>query len=583
VDIPNLETIQEITKKLNTEYDLQTRLNRYKSLPDLLNLAKQNNLTNEDAAIRALFVADFIVTTSELPSGNSDEDRYKSVIESFKLGLDLNSTSDSLMRIFYLAYKITTLIRRQDLFMGGRGLDRQSSLLRIKDTYFLPYLKISSEMLKQESSCRLQLGILAAALLHDFPDQQIQRYESSPPFSKLKELTSLVWGLLLDYSRRQRVDTNPNAVIPNLAKSQSILMLDAAEKGKTVSLWNVNLTSNFTNLKVDIQAFDSQLNKVIDDKSLISLRCQIQNTRDLDHMYIVRDPQITSHPIFMLATPADEINLSTVQRILHFRGMEGDSWKSAIVDTPKEVQSTESILTDTVIQPEKSKKASKGGLLSRIRSRFKKKSIEDFPAAKPSVKPIQKKKLKDIPQFTLHSEFLAKSLTVEAVGDFALFEEFDTIRETNYSIIGVLESDLESKKTQLMIKKVNQNISAVYQFYEDIMSQLNMIFQKNFDSSATLIIDEIFWMNELDEKLLICIDHGASRLVGTLAASHQDKIADLQIGASSKEELQRRSIHMRNKQFLGALDARTNPDLQETIERIFGQNFDCSKAILLRF
>ncbi|WP_455139855.1 hypothetical protein [Candidatus Hodarchaeum mangrovi] len=583
MEIPNLEMIREITDKLNTEYDLQTRLNRYKTLPDLLNLTKKNNLTDEDAAIRALFIADFIVTTSELPPGNSDEDRYQSVIQSFKVGTELNSTADNLMRIFYLAYKIVTLIRRQDLFMGGRGLDRKSSLLRIKDTYFLPYLKISTQMLKQESSCMLQLGILAAALLRDFPDKQIQKYRSSPPVSNIKELIPVLWKLLLDYAQKQSVDTNPNAVIPNLEKSQSILMLDAAEKGNFISLWNVDPPSNFTSLKVEIQSMDSQLNKLFDNKSLISLRCQIQDAEDLDHIFIVRDPNIISHPILVLATPADEINLNCVKRILHLRGLEGEGWKPVIMDTAQETKNIEPISSGPLVKPEITPKAGKGGLLNRIKNLFKKKSVEEGPALESSIKPIQKKKWKDIPAFVLGSEFLAKSLTVEAVGDFALFEEFDTIREANYSIIGVLESELETKKTQIMIKKVNQNLSEVYQFYEGILSKLNKLSQFLFNIQGNLVIDEVFWMNEHDEKFLLCVDQGNSRLVGTLAASYRDKIADLQIRASSKEELQRRSIHMRNKQFLGALGARTNPDLRETIDRIFGQNFDCSKAVLLEF
>lgn len=583
MEIPNLETIREITNKLNTEYDLQTRLNRYKTLPDLLNLAKQNNLTNEDAAIRALFIADFIVTTSELPPGNSDEDRYKSVIRSFKLGTELNTTADNLMRIFYLAYKISTLIRRQDLFMGGRGLDRKSSLIRIKDTFFLPYLKISTRMLKQESSCMLQLGILAAALLRDFPDQQIQNYKSSPPMSNMKELSPLVWKLLLDYARKQNVDTNPNAVIPNLKKSQSVLIIDAAEKGNLISLWNIDPSTNFMNLKAELQSLSSELNKITDNKALISLRCQIQNTEDLDHMFIVRDPKILSHPFFVLATPADEINLNCVKRILHLRGLEGEGWKSIVVEVPQEKINIEPISSAPLDQPKTEQKVNKGGLLNRIKSLFKKKTVEEFPTLKPSIKPIQKKKMKEIPAFVLNSEFLAKSLTVEAVGDFALFEEFDTIREANYSIIGVLESELESKKTHLMITKGNQNLSEVYQFYEGILPKLNKISQVFFNIQGNLIIDEVFWMNENDEKLLLCIDNGFSHLVGTLAVSHRDKVVDLQTGVSSMEDLQRRSIHMRNKQFLNALEARTNPDLQEIIERIYGQNFDCSKASMLKF
>ena len=82
-NIPNLPYIDLLIIELGREYDIPVRLSRYASAaPELLTLATDAGLTAEEAP-RALFVADFIATSSEVPSEASDEDRYHSVFKAF--------------------------------------------------------------------------------------------------------------------------------------------------------------------------------------------------------------------------------------------------------------------------------------------------------------------------------------------------------------------------------------------------------------------------------------------------------------------------------------------------------------------
>ncbi|MHA1332228.1 MAG: hypothetical protein ACTSR2_14260, partial [Candidatus Hodarchaeales archaeon] len=177
LDIPNLSNIREFVKNIDNEYDIEARVKRYINLPDLIAKVHDHSISRENDAIRALFVADYLAPASEFPPGTTDDDRYSSIFNSFKMGLERGSSSDSIMRVFYLAYKTATAIRRQDLFMGGRGLDMESRLIRIRDNFIPAYLEVAGETLNNNASCVWELGLLAAALTRDFPDKQIQKYK----------------------------------------------------------------------------------------------------------------------------------------------------------------------------------------------------------------------------------------------------------------------------------------------------------------------------------------------------------------------------------------------------------------------
>ena len=267
MDIPNLEVLREISNNIGKEYDLENRLNRYKNLaPELIEFVKNNGLPNTEEAIRALFVADFIVAASEVPTGSVDEVRYISVAKAFISGNLRCRSPDALVQMFYFAYKTAILIRRQDLFMAGRGIDRKVALIRIKDSYITPYLHIASEILG-EGSCGWELGILSAALIKNYPEIEIDEYITVPAHSKHRWMTEPIWNLLKKYADNQKVETNQNTIIPNVSESQNILLLNSDDSSQ-ISLWGIT-TSNKSKIQATVQSiaqtFDKDL-KMLDLK-----------------------------------------------------------------------------------------------------------------------------------------------------------------------------------------------------------------------------------------------------------------------------------------------------------------------------
>ncbi|MHA1214242.1 MAG: hypothetical protein ACTSPG_03035 [Candidatus Hodarchaeales archaeon] len=573
LDIPNLSNIREFVKNIDNEYDIEARVKRYINLPDLIAKVHDHSISRENDAIRALFVADYLAPASEFPPGTTDDDRYSSIFNSFKMGLERGSSSDSIMRVFYLAYKTATAIRRQDLFMGGRGLDMESRLIRIRDNFIPAYLEVAGETLNNNASCGWELGLLAAALTRDFPDKQIQKYKAASNRQNSKELLPLVWEILNNYENTINVETNTNAVIPNLDKSKAILAIDAASKASYLSLWNFPTPDNLSKLRVEIQAIDQTMKKKLDGKSLISLKCQ---KKPQEHFFLIRDPTTSNRPTFFLQSPSDEINLSILFKMLNTRGKEGgDRWKE-IFDKTKIVEEKKPREVKREITTEKS------GFLKRIKMKFFGKKKEDQTVStKVIAQKTYSKPKRGVPTYITRSTFLAKSLTVDAVGDLALYEEFDTLRESNYTILGIFERNYQEKQTNFLINPSKPIAKEIIAYYDKIEQNIEKFYRNCFDDKAKINLEEIFWLNDEEEKLILCLARNESRLIGTVATSKIDKIPDLQVRNERKDPLQRQSLHMRTKQLLGAIDARIHPDFKEIVERIYHEDFDTENAEFL--
>lgn len=582
MEIPNLEVLREISSNIGKEYDLVRRLNRYKNLaPELIIFASNSGIQDSEEAARALFVADFIVTASEIPTGSNDEERYLSVIKAFIQGKLRCQSVDSLLKMFYLAYKTATLIRRQDLFMAGRGIDRQVALVRIKDCYITPYLQIASEILGS-GSCGWELAILSAALIRNYPDKEIEKYKITPSYSNYKSLTEPIWKMLENYAFNQNVDTNPNVIVPNIETSQAILLFDINNPSQ-LSLWRV-MTKNVSKLSVDIQSiaqtFDRDL--TMQNKECIFLRGSIVDLSK--NIFILNNPYTDSKPLCVLISSVDEINTTRMLTILGLRGLEQDGWKS-VLSRPESKKEIETVLKSTEITEKSYEELipEKTSFFSKIASLFGKGRKKDPTRASPVKKQEKKreieeeKKKKGLPTFLARNEFLSQAITIDAVSDIDLYETFDTLREepSGYSIIGIFETDFEGAQTNVLSipqTDISSQLQSFFNSLDKITKSLNSAFSENI---PFLLHEAFFFNKDNDQKLIISLNGNLERVVGTIATSYFDKTTDWQSREEEKEPLQRRSLHMRTSQLLSA---RRHTPFEEATTRIFSENFNIKRA-----
>lgn len=586
--IPNVDILRNMIHKIDEEYDLENRLKRYENQSELIKMASKQDLQDLNEAVRVLFTSDFIVTASEVPPGGTDDDRYRSVISSFLEGRVRCSSFDNLMRIFYLAYKTAILIRRQDLFMAGRGLPRKTALIRLKDSYIIPYLAVASEVL-EPGPCGWELGILSAALKRMYPDQEIQYFKGIVPYTDHKTLVPFIWELLESYSQKQTVETNPQATISNVKNSQSILLPDSSHISM-LSLWNFDLVE-VPKLEAPIKSLVQFLGQSLDGNDLISIKGSTFDT--MDHFFIVRDPFIPSKPIFITKTPADDLNMSKVTTILHLRGEERNSWKSVLTPTDhpierakeKSIEKPKAIATvkpsETIVVTDEEKKETlplKEGFFGKLKRKLF--GTKKQPQAVPVSEKVERRKIlkeekprkkekKHLQLFTANSSFIAHGITVDAVSDLDLFELFDTIREESYYVVGTFETDFKKTSIVFLTKQAKELPSTIVSFFNELDHVMSELFKTCFDEHQ-ILLEELFFMSNDGQKHIISLNGNQDRVVGTIARSFVEKIVDWHAREKEQEPLQRRSLHMRTKQFLAA---RRHTAFDEAVERIYGSNF----------
>jgi hypothetical protein len=561
---PNTEFFNFLIKELDREYDISIRLSRYGSAaPELLSFAINEGLTEEEAT-RALFVADFIATASEVPPDATDDDRYRSVIRAFIAGRNRNKSADKLMHVFYIAYKTAIKIRSQDLFMGDRGMPRKVALLRIKDFFIIPYLKVVGDYL-MSGSCGWELGLLAAALKRTYPHEEIVYYKNQPDHENYSQLVDPIWKLLLIHSNLHQVSQNPSVTIPNMTESQALIVFDKNQPS-LISTWNFDLTKKLSKLQTHLQSLTKFLDKKLMNSEPMVIKGRFTNT--LENFFLIRDPLTHSAPMFLLKTPSDDVYSTSVSHLIHLRGLEeqkSGSWRNSLLGIKKH----------KLPELEKSVEGKKsGGLVSRLFGRFRKQKEVKKEDTSSTTFQIEEKSVKGT-GFVNEASFIPQALLIEAVSGIQIIETFDILREGNYEIEGVFEKDLTTNRTTFLSKPTLTSASSIMSFLDLIKDYLAMVFQE-LDLQQEIIMEEVFLSTAEKEKYLLTLDGNQSMIVGLFAKAPPDApIADWQARQHEVEPLQRKSLAMRINQYL---KARRHTQIEEAIERIYGQNFIFSAA-----
>ena len=571
---PNMPFFSSLIDELEREYNIPVRLSRYQSAaPELLTFAKSEGLTDDEAS-RALFVADFIVTSSEVPSEASDNDRYKSVFQTFILGRSRNRSADKLMKVFFVAYKTAIKMRSQDLFMGGRGIPRKVSLLRLKDYFITPYLEIIGKYLS-DGSCGWELGVLAAALKRTYPDSEVKNFKKLPDSKKHPELTTPIWVLLREHESLHTVTLNPSVTISNMNESQALFFFNK-NKPSMVALWNTELKNMIP--KDKMQKINTLIDKSIFDNDIVIIKGRIMNT--LEHFFLIRDPLSPARPMVLLKTPADDINATTVSQILELRGYEEyktGSWKDTLSDKQSQPKPERSLAKTKI--PETEIKPTKTGLFSRIKSKLFKsdsKTQESTQELKsPPLKEKSGKRLFKRTSFATDASFISQSLVIESVSNLKIVETFDTFREGNYAMEGIFETDPATNLTTFLSKPQFNLASSTMTFLNNVKPLISSIYQDLF-STEEIFIDEIFLTNKEKHKYLIIMDGNQDITVGLLArAPPEGEIENWKARGLDLDDLQRKSLIMRTNQYLRA---RRHTSFDEAVHRIYGANFAVDNA-----
>ncbi|MFX1508339.1 MAG: hypothetical protein ACFFDC_19835, partial [Promethearchaeota archaeon] len=193
---------------------------------------------------------------------------------------------------------------------------------------------------------------------------------------------------------------------------------------------------------------------------------------------------------------------------------------------------------------------------------------------KVSIKVKEVKKQGKIPSFMTQSSFIAQGITVDAVSDLNLFETFDTAREESYYVIGTFETDFKETKTEFVIKPNVIPPSTIVTFLNTLEQEITKVYTNCFDNNQVLV-EELYFIGNDQQKMIICLNGNQERIVGTIATTFVEKIVDWHAREKEVEALQRRSLYMRTQQLLVA---RRHTPFQEAVERIYGGNLNIDQT-----
>lgn len=594
ITIPNIDVIRnEALDSLTKEFDLEKSLGRYSTVnPELIKLCESMGLSDEKKdASRALFVADYVFTES--PSGSSEEDRRKDVIKMFMTGLERTEKgSEILVQTFHLAFKTASMMKRSDIFMAGRGIPRQTSLLILKDIFLDGYLKICSEVLGV-GKCGFELAILAGALKKTFPSVEYEQYNSAPKSSDYGPLLKFTWKLLQEYNTQVKVDVNDQVVIPNIDKTSSFFCLNK----DNFSSWNVDslpadLKANKAALK-EVNDFISQADSV---RPLVYFRAKVLKSND--KFFLIRDPYNDTKPFLLLKTSADEVNVTEILTLLNNRGRElsdnvdlfkavGKEIEVEVKDSKKheakKVDLSKSTASSVSGSVQSSTPDKKPGFFARLFGRGKKSEtpvtqstpIQATPPVEETVikqeekpkedkpKPKQMKKIIQDPSSTF-ADFISNAISLIAVGDLRLFEIFDTYRESNYQFLGVLHSDFKNNSSIFKAHKKFTDARSLVTTLDGLDVVLEKFFKHFYGKEIQLMPEEILFTSNDDARYVMTFEGNENHLVGMGGSSG---LVDDYTG-KQPEVYQRRTLGMRTNQILNSLKSNRFSD---AVVRVLGE------------
>ncbi|RMG33586.1 MAG: hypothetical protein D6732_12015 [Methanobacteriota archaeon] len=576
---PNYEELQKLVDDLYNQFDIETRLKRYGSVSsELVELAESLGLTNSNLeAARALFLADFIITGSELP-GVDDEERRKSITEAFKKGLSYADVdSENLMRQAYLAYNLASTIRKNDLFQAGRGIQRDVSLMRLFDSYLIAYLKYSEDILGKHVDASWPLGMLAAALKKTRPDREIQNLDGLGSLNDYQKLAPVIWNTLLDYSLAQPVETNDKPVIPNYFETSTVLVGDSNKL--LISGWNTGRQVGEGNDASILNPAVSFFRKTDEKMKMVYLKGHFLDQPEPNTFIMVREPTLENHPLVFMRTPADDINVTSVLNLLYIRGLDSEGWKSVTTSSEDIVPEApeEKIETMETEPPSATNQGLFGRLIAKVKSLFGKNGTNVH-----SPKPSQKTKKKAKRPKNLLPPFLAQALTIDAVSDMAMFSFFDTIRESEYTILGAMESNFERNQANFMGFSEDIDPELVAYILDGLDEVLETATNYYFNGNFQLVPEEIVLFLNEEDKLIITLAGDKKRIVGTIAQTVVSSAAARYADKSNVS--QRRTLHMRTGQLHSSLQ---HTPFDTAVSRIYAEDikeepkfFTLDKSIL---
>ncbi|MBY9001725.1 MAG: hypothetical protein KGD64_12480 [Candidatus Heimdallarchaeota archaeon] len=558
---------ENITQFLDKEYletirihQLRPLFERYINLnSDLVHQFEQEYSRPRNLIVSALYAADYIVTSSEVKFELEDDARRKEIIEFY---INLNITNDEmwyeLTYIVAFSYRIASMLRKRYYYLMDRGVAKQIAAALVADYFVRHYIEYSSDKMNIIPSWWIVFLIETAMCQNIFSTTQ-KKWINSQEILHSKEEGLLAQIIANNFISETEGEPNPAVPIPYFKESSIFYYAnwsqDTAKKDRFESLLPARATAQILKeFKKCVPLMDSNNPHI-----LKYMRLAGRYTTTLPEInFIITNSQTTDAEGWIgLLTPLDDINMKEIESLLELKLKDLKSFEKFSKYLPT-VQVLEREKEERVVVEEKIEKEEKG-FFKRLFSGFKKKKQPEMVKAVKTPQAIDK-----------WYRLILDELLIASVSGIGLgLEIYDTYREDNFTISGLIES--EQKDTKPTIFYSEETVAFPSEFLDPIIGlvEVGKAFITAFKKVETLSVvpEEAFYLDKHDAGLYRLVEFvfGENLLVGILAEKQAQTAMTL---ARSEPKYQRRSLQRKANEFLHARRVNKTDDVgKRTLSR----------------
>ncbi len=597
--------IQGLWEKYSQEQQHVVQFERYQTmLKDDFEQFRQAHKADEDAALCAIYLADFVITSSQLLDlGITDDERKAAILRVVQAGMKQGITGDKIINVHQLSQELGMALRRSYVFLLDRGIEKDVAVMQLADVFLVPFFRYAHRALPRASLAWLSAVAegATAEILHDTLYKTSSQLGHMQGFDE-KCVVDASIGILERFSRRRKETPNTEIIVPLRKESAGAVLIRRISGKEEYMGYSEPMEANH------LAKFQKELSEVcalskFKSRDLVPIYYRgvsATQTREMlpRNFFLVRGEMEHSdyEAWFFLSTTADDINLELIRTRLAARcqgiiGIARRPLPPKKKKKPKKVKKEAARTATTGARAAGTPSGEKPSIWRRVLRVFgigkKEEAEEEVPDEIPTFARLDAQMVVDeeptpveeeiaepakvsIPGEWNRAEVLqswAESLVVDAVSGLSLEESYDTLRDLDYIITGVGEFPQKTEPTgdlfglEYQVGDLAEAMSDLGTHMAELRDVAAQLAQSDTRIKGAFFVPEEVFLQRITEANtfeLISFDTTATRMVFLAARTTDTAAAGLM--APNKGSIKRRSIQMRLRQLA---QARTSNPLKE--------------------
>ncbi len=589
----------------------EQQFERYKTI-DALKLELEEFIAEYeckvDHAILTLHLSDFVLTSSNIRDLSITDQQRRSSILSFCLtALEYGLETEPIILLHMLAQELGVAVRRNYAYQLDRGLPIDIALVRLADTFVVPFLQFIIGF--RGLSLPWLVALTDSAISGILPDKSYQEFKDKDSLKKASE-PQLLDAALICLERFEKVRTdkpNPLVTVPAVSESAGAVLIRSLKKNEEY----FGCSKSFSEEK--LQKIQKEFSKVCARSKFDKLAIETVYYRASSHsltqkvsrqVFLVRGQETGAdyEAWFFLDTPADDFNLSLIQKRLQNRsiGIEGIIRRPEL---PKKKVKKKDVKKAPKKQDEEQKTTvgapkPKVSFWKKIKGLFRGKKEEQSVKTEPipdAPKPIPESaeiKTEPVPvakepDITIEGwsrtkvlNLIAEVLVVDAVSGIDLEEPYDTLREKEYIISGLADfPTLDLAKPEGTLMALEEKRSNLKETITDLGPHLIELRDLAFQILPTsdqiqFIPQEVFAEHKGKKNLYELYNFATTEEALTILVAENSLTSNVAFIAPNKTFSKRRTLQMRTRQLVGP---RTNVPFEDRVRNVLNELIDTSE------